>query len=267
MPRRALLLAAGLGLRLQPLTNVLPKCLAPIRGRPLLEYWLRALLGSGVDRVLVNAHHHADLVEAYLERSPWASQVTLVKEPKLLGTAGTLAANADFFRDAPFLVAHADNLSTFNVDEFCAAHAARPSGAALTMMTFATDTPSSCGIVTMGADGMVNGFFEKVPNPPGNLANAAVYVFEQEVLDYVLGSHGDIKDLSTQVLPHFVGRMWTWHNAGYHRDIGTMQSWRAAQQDYPFQPPAAPRPDPWRGMLESKIPRAVATIAGLLAAA
>lgn len=252
MLRSALLLAAGLGTRLRPLTDVLPKCLAPIRGRPLLEYWLHALTAAGVERILVNTHSHADLVEAYLAFSPWRDRVTIFREPQLLGTGGTLIASASYFRGGPFLVAHADNVSLFDARKFHTAHKARPPQAALTMMTFTTDAPSDCGIVTTNAQGLVDGFFEKVPNPPGNRANAAVYHFEQEVLEFALGLRKTVLDISTEVLPHFLGRMWTWHNASYHRDIGTLSSWRAAQRDFPVPPPVPPRPDPWRELLHTK---------------
>jgi len=67
MDRSALLLAAGIWTRLRPLAGVLPKCLASIRGRSPLEYWLQALAGSGFDRIVVNTCHHADLVGAHTE--------------------------------------------------------------------------------------------------------------------------------------------------------------------------------------------------------
>ena len=249
MVRCALLLAAGLGTRLRPLTDVLPKCLAPVRGRPLLEYWLHCLASAGVERILVNTHYRADLVEYYIARSPWAGRVTLVHEPHLLGTGGTLVANADFVGAGPLIVAHADNLSLFDVCGFLAAHAARPRIAALTMMTFTTDAPRTCGIVTTDRAGLVNGFFEKVQNPPGNRANAAVYILEHEVIDVVAGLNKPVIDMSTEVLPRLLGRMWTWHNNDYHRDIGTLASWRSAQSEYPGPILSPPSPDPWSCLL------------------
>ena len=68
---KALLLAAGLGTRLRPLTDRTPKCLVPVLGKPLLEYWLDMLLGGGIAEVLVNTHHLAEQVEAYREASRW----------------------------------------------------------------------------------------------------------------------------------------------------------------------------------------------------
>jgi mannose-1-phosphate guanylyltransferase len=251
MVRGALLLAAGLGTRLRPLTDVLPKCLAPIRGRPLLEYWLRSLAEAGVERIVVNTHYHFHLVEEYVQSGPWTDRVTLVHEPTLLGTGGTMLANRELLRHSPFLVAHADNLSLFSLRDFVIAHSARPKRTALTMMTFTTDSPQTCGIVTTDQRGVVDGFYEKVAHPPGDRANAAVYLMEHEVIEYAASLGRPILDISTDVLPHFVGRMCTWHNTVYHRDIGNLASWRAAQRDFPDNGAEMPAPDPWKLVLEA----------------
>src|SRR5579871_5390368 len=181
---KALLLAAGLGTRLRPLTDVLPKCLMPVDGRPLLGLWLERLCNAGVTDIVINLHHHATLVRDYVEHSPFAPNVTLAEEPELLGTAGTLVRNAGHFDGAPVLFAHADNLSLFSPELFAAAHASRQVGEVMTMMTFVTDAPQNCGIVKLGASGTVLEFHEKSPNPPGNLASAAVYILEPEVINF-----------------------------------------------------------------------------------
>lgn len=228
----ALLLAAGLGTRLRPLTDRIPKCLVPIRGKPLLEYWLDALLSNGVDRVLVNTHHLAGMVKAFCATSPWRDRVRLVCEPELLGTGGTILANRKFFGREAFLVAHADNLSRFSMSAFRGAHARRPREAVMTMMTFETDTPWTCGIVEISAEGLVVRFHEKVGKPPGTRANGAVYIMEPEVVDFIASLGKRFVDLSTEVIPHFVGRIATFHNAGYHRDIGTLENLRRAEEEY-----------------------------------
>ncbi len=229
---RALLLAAGLGTRLDPITRSVPKCLVPIRGRPLIDYWFDHLFASGlVERVLVNTHYLAYQVQDHVAHSRWAARIDLVHEAELLGTAGTIKANRDYFGSEDFLVAHADNLTTFDVAQFVAAHAARPAHCALTMLTFRTDDPRSCGIVELGASEVVVGFHEKVDDPPGNLANAAVYLLTPEVADFTARSGGRMIDFSTQIIPHFVGRIFAVVGRGYHRDIGTIESLRRANED------------------------------------
>lgn len=235
---RALLLSAGLGTRLRPLTDRVPKCLVPIHGRPLLEYWLDLLLPAGIERVLVNTHYLPDKVRRFAAQSLWRARVDLVHEPLLLGTGGTVLANRAYFGSEPFLVAHADNLTRFDVKAFVASHASRPAGAQITMMTFDTDAPQSCGIVELDRRGLVVAFHEKVARPPGTRANAAVYIFEPTVVDFLASLEKSVVDISTEVLPKFMGRIATYHNSDYHRDIGTMASLAAAEREYRPQPSA-----------------------------
>jgi mannose-1-phosphate guanylyltransferase len=228
-PISILLLAAGLGARLKPYTNHWPKCLMPINGKPLLEYWLDVARELGVENVLVNTHYLADIVRGSLNRPVFKGWVTEVHEPELKGTAGTLRANEKSLRDVTVLLVHADNFCKCDFNDFLMFHRTlRPNYCPITMMTFYTQKPSSCGIVEVGRDGVVIGFHEKVKNPPGNLANGAVYLLEPEVLQWVCDKP-EISDFSTQVLPHFIERIATWQNKGTHIDIGSIEALREAQ--------------------------------------
>ncbi len=248
---KALLVAAGIGSRLAPLTDVLPKCLMPIGGQPLLGLWLKMLADAGVDDIVVNLHHHADLVRDYLARSPYAAAVTTSLEAELLGTAGTLLHHRGRFSHGPTLFAHADNLTLFSPAEFFAAHYARAAGAVMTMMTFVTDKPGQCGIVELDAHNTVLALHEKVAEPPGNLANAAVYIVEPAVLDFIASLGKRKVDFSTEVLPRFMGRIHSFHNGLYHRDIGTVASLSVAQFEYPLVAGLddTPKDDPWYGLM------------------
>ena len=242
---RALLLAAGLGTRLKPLTDAWPKCLMPIGNRPLLEYWLQSLQLAGIQEVCVNLHHHADIVSSFLDRPAFQSWVTAVQEPTLLGTAATLRANAEFLQDATVLLVHADNWSNCDLKAFIAFHQHhRKTHCPISMMTFNTDTPQSCGIVVTDSDDVVVEFHEKVENPPGNRANGAVYLLEPEVLHW-LQQNPSITDFSTEVLPRYIGRIACWHNPGFHRDIGTLRALQQAQLD--LKPALLwPKSDAWQ---------------------
>ena len=229
---RAMLLAAGLGTRLRPLTDRVPKCLVPIHGKPLLAYWLDLLFQGPVERALVNTHYLPAVVRLFVQSSPWRERVTLVHEETLLGTGGTVLRNRDFLENEAFMVVHADNLSRFDVAAFVERHRSRPAGTEITMMTFETDVPESCGIVEEDVRGIVVAFHEKVRNPPGNRANGAVYIFEPSVIDFIAGLGKPVIDLSTEVIPHYVGRMCTYHNKGYHRDIGTLEGLQRAEAEF-----------------------------------
>lgn len=225
---RALLLAAGLGTRLRPLTDVLPKCLVPIAGKPLLEIWLARLSAAGGGPFLINTHYKADQVCAFIAQSPYQSRVTLVHEPELLGTAATLRRHVDFFGGEDGLLIHADNYCLANFEDFMSAHRRRPAGCLMTMMTFRTDRPSSCGIVTLDENEVVVKFEEKHPRPSGNLANGAVYILSSELLAALRLGEPRVADFSTQVLPALLGRIYAYETFAPMIDIGTPQTYATA---------------------------------------
>jgi len=229
---KALLLAAGLGTRLRPLTDTIPKCLVPIHGKPLLYYWLKILDEAGVKPILVNLHYFSDKVSNYIKESGFKDIVETVYEEKLLGTAGTLFKNRDFFQGEPLMLVHADNLSKFDVKAFMEHHKNRPAHCEITMMTFATSNPETCGVVELDEKGVVKTFHEKVINPPSNIANGAVYIIEPTIFTFLKELTKEIIDFSTEVLPHYVGRTYTFFNNSYHRDIGTLESYKAALKEF-----------------------------------
>ena len=163
---RALLLAAGFGTRLRPITLHTPKCLVQVSGEPLLGRWLKKLELAGCDSVLVNTHYLAKQVEDFLKN--WQSskmKIKIVHETKLLGTAGTLLENQEFFKGYTGLLIHADNAMAGDIRCFLEAHRQRQSECQLTMLTFQTDSPSSCGIVEIGSKQVLQAFHEKIDKP------------------------------------------------------------------------------------------------------
>jgi len=229
---KAFLLAAGLGTRLKPLTDRVPKCLVPVCGRPLLAYWLDLLTAHEVQQVLVNTFHLAQQVDAFVAASEHRDRIEVLPEPRLLGTGGTLLRHRALLEGAPFLVAHADNLTHFDVGAFMRAHEQRPQGAEMTMLTFETDQPSACGILELDARGIVTAFHEKVAHPPGRLANAAVYIMQPSVLQFLARLGKEEIDLSTEVLPRYLGRIFTHPLRGYLRDIGSPSALAAAEAEF-----------------------------------
>jgi mannose-1-phosphate guanylyltransferase len=231
---RALLLAAGLGARLRPLTDHTPKCLAPIHGRPLLAYWLDALFEEvQVERVLVNTHHLHEAVEAFVAASPWRDHIDLVHESELLGTGGTVLANRAWLSAESFLVVHADNLTDFPISALIEAHAAAGPDNLLTLLAFRTPNPSHCGILELDSGSRVVAFHEKVSDPPGNLANGAVYVFSQAVVNRIADLGKPVVDLSTEIIPGLLPRVYALEHTGFFMDIGTPEALEQAQGSFP----------------------------------
>lgn len=229
---KAVLLAAGVGSRLRPLTNSIPKCLVPIHNKPLLDYWLEMIIDSKyIGDIFINLHYLKNIVTEHVTNH-WQHEerIKLFPEEQLKGTAGTLNGLKKDLSGHPILVVHADNLSDFVIDDFITVHEKRPTGCLLTMMLFKTDAPSTCGIVELDEIGRVIKMHEKVSNPPSNLANGAVYIFEPEVLDWIVKNNAT--DISAEVIPAFKGKIASWLNQGYHRDIGNPKSYALAQQEF-----------------------------------
>lgn len=220
---RAVLLAAGRGARLRPLTNRTPKCLLPVAGRPLLDWWLDAFAAFGIQAVLVNTHYLAREVEQHV-RGRAAPRVELRHEPVLLGSGGTIRANRGFFDDEPFFVAFADTIVETPLAGLAAAH--REISAAATLAVFRAPEPEQCGIVTLDQRGIVWEFEEKPAAPASDLAFAGLLVASPAIIDDIPASVPC--DLGADVFPRLTGRMAGHLVEGYVRDIGTPHSYARA---------------------------------------
>ena len=218
---KAFLLAAGKGTRLQPITDTIPKCLVEIGGIPLLEIWLRQLAAAGIEDVLVNTHHLAEQVRAYVAARPEPlPRVTLYHETELVGSAGTIAANKAWLRDdSEFLVIYADNLTDVNLRDLIAFHHSKD--ALFTIGLFHSPTPDQCGIASLDADSKIVAFEEKPDAPRSDLANAGIYVARQETLDLIPAQ--PIADFGYDVLPQLIGKMYGYEISGFFCDIGTLE--------------------------------------------
>lgn len=221
---KAILLAAGFGTRLQPLTLTTPKCLVLIGGKPLLKIWLEGLVAAGFNDILINTHYLSEQVTNFIKKSEFENIVTLVHEPELLGTLGTLKANQAFWQEEDVLIAHADNLCLCDWSLFVDAFDNRPSNCLATMMLFETDTPESCGIVELDEKQRVIAFHEKVAKPPSNLANAAIYIFDKSLKNQIVSLNCQGADISLHLLPCYIGEINGWLTNGYLRDIGSLKS-------------------------------------------
>ena len=232
MSTRALLLAGGLGTRLRPLTDTVPKCLVPVGGQPILTWWLDALEAAGITEALINTHHLPDPVRAYMvqQNAQRALQLSEAYEPELLGSAGTVHANRDWADGADrIVVIYADNLSDIDLGTLVAFHDSHDDP--MTMALFRAEHPEKCGIATLDAQGVITEFIEKPEHPASDLANAGIYVLDAEAWREIADM--DAFDFGFDVIPRFAGRMRGFAHPGYHRDIGTPEALAAANADAP----------------------------------
>jgi mannose-1-phosphate guanylyltransferase len=223
---KAFLLAAGLGTRLKPITDSIPKCLVHICGKPLLGWWIDLFKKHGVDKVLINLHHFPEKVKEYLELNSQGIKFHYSYEENLLGSAGTLRENKNFVKDEnDFFILYADNLTNVNLSEFIKFH--RSQNNFFSMGLFKSQNPSACGIALMNDEGVITDFEEKPKSPKSDLASAGIFLSSPEVLDLI--PKNEITDIGFHLIPKLVSRMNGWLIEDYLIDIGTHENLRYAE--------------------------------------
>jgi mannose-1-phosphate guanylyltransferase len=236
---KAFLLAGGNGTRLRPITDSIPKCLVPIRGKPLLDIWLDLCAASGVTEILINLHAHAEIIERHLKQSDPRVPVRVIREGRLLGSAGTIAANREWIGSDPaFWILYSDVLTNLNLRRMSEFHAAHNQVATLGL--YQVPDPSRCGVALTNSGGAIVEFEEKPPNPRSNWAFSGVMVAGPQLFDAIPSCTP--ADIAFQVLPQLLGKMQAYPIHEYLLDIGTMPNYLKAQNTWPVNygaPPAA----------------------------
>ena len=221
---RAMVLAAGLGTRLRPLTYEISKPMVPVLDRPVMEHIVDLLARHSFTEVIANLHHFPDSI-----REHFGERLSYHYEPELLGTAGGVRACARFLGDEPFLVISGDSLTDIDLQALVATHARR--GGIATLAVKQVPDTREFGVVLHDRDGRVTGFQEK-PDPEealSELGNCGIYMFEPAIFDYF--PERPFVDWAQDVFPallagdvpfyiHEVGEYWN--------DIGSLSELRRA---------------------------------------
>lgn len=233
---KAIILAAGKGTRLFPLTGEVPKPMAPVVGTPLLQHTLELLAGMGVDEVRVNVHHLAEVILGYYGEDARVDgmPIRFGREERLMGTAGGVKRLASIDRsfDETFVVVMGDALTDVDLREVVAFH--KEKGALATLALTRVEDTRRYGVVDLDAEQNIVGFQEK-PDPRdavSDLANTGIYVLEPEVLDYV--PRDAFFDFAEDVFPQLLEageKLAGYEGDFYWSDVGTLEAYRAAQQD------------------------------------
>lgn len=227
---KAFILAAGEGTRLRPLTESVPKCLLPIQGVPLLEIWLNTCKAAGITDVLVNAHAHAEAIKQFAATQKSGVRASIVEEPQLLGSAGTLAENCAFVGgEEPFFVLYGDVLMNVDLRRMLEFH--RQKNLAATLGIYQVPDPTRCGVVTMDENDVIQKFVEKPTQPESKWAFSGVMIGGQEIFDFVPDRRP--ADIGFDVLPKMAGRTAGYRISEYLIDIGTPENYQAAQRSWP----------------------------------
>lgn len=224
-------MAGGLGRRLAPYTNVLPKPLMPLTDRPIIDVILRQLGACGIERIDVCVGHLGSLIESWIrEQGDYGVPIHFTYENEPLGTAGALATLPDLA--GTFIAMNGDILTTLPFDELVKEHTER--GATATVAVTDRVACVDYGVIRIDADGMLVGLEEK-PQIPYTVS-MGVYAFEASIVDGVsAGEHVHFPDLLLRTLERG-GRVATFRYDGYWRDIGSRDDYEAAIAEFGADP-------------------------------
>ncbi len=230
---KAMILAAGVGSRLDPLTRNVPKPLVPIINRPVMEYLLELLKKHGFDEIVINLHYLGDHIQTYFgDGSKWGVKILWSVEDQLWGDAGSLKRVEDFLKDDTFIVIGGDDLTDMDLTKLVKTH--KEKKALATIALSLVDDPSEYGIVLMNEDSRITRFLEK---PKGevifsNTANTGVYVFEPEIFDLI--PRGTFYLFGKQVFPLLLEQhlpIYGHLTASYWKDVGNLKIYQQTHID------------------------------------
>ena len=181
-----MVLAAGRGTRLRPLTDHTPKPMIPFAGKPLLDYIIRLLAQHGFDELVINLNHLPEVIQNHFgDGRDWGVSIEYSLEDELLGTAGAVRKVSHFF-DEPFLVYYGDNLTNFDLGEFWRTHQREGEIASVGLLWM--DDPTSRGIIGLDENNRIDRCIEKPKAEQvfdDYLINAGTYALQPEILDRI----------------------------------------------------------------------------------
>lgn len=231
---KAMIMAAGVGSRLDPLTKSVPKPLVPVANRPVMDILVENLKSIGVKDVVSNTHYLAEKIINRYENINFGVNFKFIKEDTLSGTAGGLKKCQFFFdKDDEFLVLSADGLSNADLQKGIDMH--RKSGAIATIgiKEIPHEEVSHFGVVVTDENGYITEFQEKpsLEEAKSNFINTGIYVFDYRIFDYI--PENTFYDFAKNVFPNLLKdhEINTFVIDNYWTDIGTLEQYQQSTQD------------------------------------
>ena len=247
---KAMVLAAGLGTRLRPLTFEIPRPMVPVLDRPVMAHIVDRLPRHGFDELVANLHYFPDAVRGY-----FGDRIEYRYEEELLGTAGGVRNVADFFGDDPVVVISGDALTDVDLNALVERH--RQAGGIATLTVKKVDDTREYGVVIHDSEGRIQGFQEK-PDPAealSHLGNCGIYCFSPEIFDYF--PDAPFADWANDVFPALLDNDVPFHvheTKEYWNDVGSLAelrqgTWDALEGRLNIEVTGKPEDDPpvWMG--------------------
>lgn len=220
---QAMILAGGLGTRIQPLLNGLNKPMLPVASKPFLEYLLRQLQTCGIVDIVLCVGYRGQIIEDYFgSGDKWGVNITYSYEPTPLGTAGAVRFAASRIRGDCFLVLNGDSYLDADLSSLMTQH--HQTGALATMALAWREDTRRYGTVEINDDGQIRSFHEKTDTSQGGFINCGVYLFHREILSFI-PAHQAVS-LERDVFPAIIGRrFYGCRLDGYFVDIGVPEAY------------------------------------------
>jgi mannose-1-phosphate guanylyltransferase/phosphomannomutase len=233
---QALILCAGLGTRLRPLTDVLPKPMVPIDGKPLLERHIEQFKKHGICEFLINLHYLSEKITDYFsDGSRWGIKIIYKYEPEILGTAGAIK-NFENEIKGPFFLIYGDIFSLVDYEKFYKAFCAKPGVIGMEIIG-ETDHPFDSDLAEIDNDSRLLKIHRKPHKilPKNFKAMKGVYIFKKEIINYI--PKALYYEIDHQLLPDILNQglsFYGYQTNDYLRDIGTFERYQKCQKDYKY---------------------------------
>ncbi len=229
MLKKAMIMAAGVGSRLEPLSFAVPKPLVPLANKPVMDILVTQLISAGIKDIIANTYYKSEDIQNHFNNSNYGANFTFIKEEKLSGTAGGVRKCMFFFYpDEDFIVLSGDGLSDLNIQEVYESH--KKSGSIVTIVTKKVDSSevSKYGIIVTDNNGFVKSFQEKpaLSEAKSNLANTGIYIFNYKIFEFI--PENTFYDFAKNVFPCIMAagiKINTYEHSGYWSDIGSLNQY------------------------------------------
>ena len=231
---KAMVMAAGMGSRLEPLTLSVPKPLIPVMNQPLMDIILTQLSELGVKDVISNTYYLADKIIERYQKNNLGVNFNYIKETALSGTAGGVKKCQDFFnKGEDFIVMSGDILTNAEIEEGIKIHKESGAIATIGVKQVPHELVSHFGVVVTDGNGYIKEFQEKpsLAEAKSNLINTGIYIFNYKIFDYI--PENTFYDFAKNVFPQLLkdGQINTFEVNGYWNDIGTIEQYKQSMQD------------------------------------
>jgi NDP-sugar pyrophosphorylase family protein len=226
---KAMIMAAGVGSRLAPLTDNIPKPLVPIAGKPVMDIALERLRKIGINQVIANLHCHFEQIIEHYKADP---DFHYIVEETLSGTAGGLKKCQSFFKPGEnFVVLSGDGLTNADIQQGIRAHQNAGAVATMGIKRVAPEQIPNFGVVVIDDNGFVTGFQEKpsIEDAKSDFINTGIYIFNYKIFDYI--PPDTFFDFAKDVFPQLIGKIMTFEITEYWNDIGTLEQYEQSNRD------------------------------------